>query len=154
MTNSRGLAFFNTDNFPRQNDQDSNTYVVGGLLLAVALANSGCYACSYDLGCRRESSGSSGGTVEFDAISQSLQRLFFRSLLFAHSGTAVKWPQILALYSTLNQPRALSSPPDTRCPLCPHWSPWDLASTEGGLAAGINASVRVLGLVPREMTKY
>ena len=135
MTNSRGLAFFNTDNFPRQNDQDSNTYVMGGLLLAVALANSGRYACSYDLGCRRESSGSSGGTVEFDVISRSLQRLFFRSVLFSHFGTTVKWPQILALYSTLNQLRALSSPRDTRCPLCPHWSPRDLASTEGRISS-------------------
>ena len=103
-------------------------------MLAVALANSansGCYTRSYDLGrrCEPESLGSSGGTVEFDVVSRSLQRLFFRSVLFTHFRTTVKWPQILALYSTLHQPRALGSPRDTRHLLRPDWCPEGVIST-------------------------
>ena len=86
-------GFLNTDNFPRQKWPRLEHLCHGGLLLAVALANSANsrrYTRSYDLGRRRESFGSSGGTVEFDVVSRSVQRLFFRSVLFARFRTTVK----------------------------------------------------------------
>ena len=99
---SRGPAPFNKDNFPRQNGRDMNTYVVRGLLLAVALAiHCGFYVEVISSG-EGVNPRSSNGVQSGRMWSLDVFRKLFRSVLLAYFRTTEWMVQILALYSALN----------------------------------------------------
>ena len=81
---SRGSAPFNKDNFSRQNGRDSNTYIVRGLLLAVALAIQGDFTWSYRLGRRRPFNGVAAGYGRVGCGLSMSSGTVFRSVLFVN----------------------------------------------------------------------
>ena len=154
MTNSRGLALFNTDNFLGKSTKTSDTYIVGACCLLWRYRIQGTIL--YVLGWRRECSGGSGVRSILCDFSKLFSKGLF-SVCCVHLLLALltKWPQFLALYSALNQPWVPALHVIPGCLLRPHWSPRNSASNQGGgPVAGVDTQAsEARDLCPNENIK-